>query len=93
MWMQLIKRLSNMLEQNSGEHGWSSTRFAFIFTVMISNIVIFLAITILIIKDWRFPDVPEGILWLYALANGLSFAGKVTQKVQEVKETKKIEEN
>lgn len=83
MFNTLLQKLSTMLQENSGGSAWSSTRFAFIFAVLISNIVIFITLTVLTIKGGAFPDIPEGILWLYALANGIAFTGKVSQKFKE----------
>lgn len=83
MWKNLLENLNGLLQENAGNGAWSSTRFVFVFTVLLSNIIIFSALTVLIIKDGKFPDVPEGILWLYAIANGVAFTGKVTQKKSE----------
>lgn len=89
MWNKLLEKLSTMLQENAGNGAWSSTRFSFIFAVIISNIVIFLALTVLTVKEGKFPEVPEGILWLYALANGIAFTGKVVQKTKETKTEEK----
>lgn len=85
MWSKLLERLSTMLQENSGGGAWSSTRFSFIFAVILSNVVIFVTLTVLTVKEGKFPDIPEGILWLYALANGIAFTGKVVQKAKESK--------
>ena len=85
MFQALFQKISTMLQEKITDQTWSSTRFAFIFTVSISNISVFLSVLILTIKDGVIPDVPEGILWLYALANGISFTGKVAQKFKEQK--------
>ncbi len=79
----LLDKLSSMLQERGGDTAWSSVRFAFIFSVLLSNTVIFVSLLVLVISDTTFPDIPEGVLWLYALANGISFAGKITQKFKE----------
>ena len=81
-----------MLQENAGNGAWSSTRFAFIFSVVISNVAIFSIFIYESIKNNQIADVPEGVLWIYALANGISFAGKVSQKFKEVKEEKNDKE-
>lgn len=74
-----------MLKSDGGKDAWSSARFTFVFTVLLSNLIIFIALFALIIKEGKFPDVPEGVLWLYGVANGISFVGKVSQKFRETK--------
>lgn len=82
MWV-IFHKLSAMLQENATSEIWSSTRFAFIFSVLISNIVIFVSVAILIFQNGTIPDIPEGVLFLYALANGIAFTGKVVQKFKE----------
>ena len=72
-----------MFEEASGPGVWSSTRFAFVFSVLTSNIVVFVSYAYLAFKNGQLPDVPEGTLWLFALANGIAFTGKVVQKNKE----------
>lgn len=85
MLNKIVMKLGSMLRENDASKNWSSTRFSFLLATMLSNIIIFIILTVLTIKNGKFPEIPEGVLWLYALANGLSFAGKVSQKTQEVK--------
>lgn len=85
IWSRLAWYLSSMLKTDGGKDAWSSARFTFVFTVLLSNIIIFVALAVLLIKESKFPDVPEGVLWLYGVANGISFAGKVSQKFRETK--------
>lgn len=63
----------------------SSMRFSFLFTVLISNLCVFIVWVILCLKNGTsILDVPSGIIYLYALANGGPIAGKLIQKYQEV---------
>ena len=87
----LLNKLSSMLEENTSIRAWSSTRFAFIFSVIISNVLIFGVIAYETILTGKVPDVPEGAIWIYALANGISFVGKVSQKIGELKNEKNNE--
>ena len=81
--------MSSMLEENSSVNAWSSTRFSFIFSVVMSNIIMFGIICYETVLTGKVPDVPEGAIWMYALANGISFAGKVSQKLGELKNSSK----
>lgn len=85
---KLLNKLSSMLEENAPVNAWSSTRFSFIFSVVLSNVVVFSLIGYETILTGKVPDVPEGTIWIYALANGISFAGKVSQKFGELKASK-----
>lgn len=63
----------------------SSMRFSFLFTVLISNLCVFLVWVILCLRNGTsILDVPSGIIYLYTLANGGPIAGKLIQKYQEV---------
>jgi hypothetical protein len=68
----------------------SSNRLAFLFSVFLSNVCLWGAwVVITIASNWQviynpahpvaMPNIPEGVLWAYAAANGIAFAGKVTQ--------------
>lgn len=85
---KLLDKLSSMLEENTAANAWSSTRFSFIFSVILSNVVLFSLIGYETVLTGKVPDVPEGAIWIYALANGISFAGKVSQKLGELKNSK-----
>lgn len=85
---KLLNKLSSMLEENAAVNAWSSTRFSFIFSVVLSNVVLFTLIGYETISTGKVPDVPEGAIWIYALANGISFSGKVFQKLGELKNSK-----
>ena len=83
MWKTLMSKLSAMLQETGPDEAWSSTRFSFIVTVLVSNFIVFGLIAYNTILTGSLPDVPEGLIWIYALANGISFAGKVAQKFKE----------
>lgn len=82
---KLLNKISSMLEENAAVNSWSATRFSFVFSVIMSNVVLFGIIMYETILTGKVPDVPEGAIWIYALANGISFAGKVSQKFGELK--------
>lgn len=63
----------------------SSSRVVFLCTATLSNIAIFFIWIFMCIKSGTMIDIPEGVIWLYAAANGVSFTGKVAQKFAEGK--------
>lgn len=61
------------------DRGWSAGRLGFLMTVGLSNAIIWPMYGILSFIQGKFIDVPEGVVYLYAAAQGLSFAGKAAQ--------------
>lgn len=78
-------RIDRLLIENTKDGLWSTTRFSFIFTVVVSNLVIWLLIVIYFIANNKFPDVPESMVWMYASANGVAGMTKVASKITEKK--------
>ncbi len=74
---------TGMLKENEKDKRWSSQRFAFILTILISNILVWYTYVIISILEHRFVEVPEAIVFLYGLANGIAGASKVFQKIPE----------
>lgn len=63
---------------------WSSMRFGFIFMMLLSNLSVWLTwVTICAIKG-DMVSIPESVLGLYAIANGIGFGTKVRQKGKEL---------
>ena len=79
----LWKKLETMFIVNGGPGTWSSNRVAFIFTMVLSNIIMWGAILYLVIVNSAFPDIPNSIVMLYGLANGIASVSKVWQKREE----------
>ena len=79
----LMHRLSSMFK--NGGKNWSSVRFGFILCVIISNLCFWGVWTVLCIYDNTIQPIPESVIVLYSLANGISFAGKIFQKNTENK--------
>jgi hypothetical protein len=71
----------------------SSTRFAFLLAVIISNFAIFGIWVGLSIYSGAVLEIPESVLILYCLSNGLSFSGKIFAKYLEGKKTDQTEQN
>jgi len=81
---KLLSHISSLFK-NGGPH-WSSTRFAFILAVIISNFVVFGVWLGLSIGAGVLLPIDSSIIVLYGLANGISAATKLVQKQQEKKE-------
>jgi hypothetical protein len=80
---QFWEKFQTVFEESSNNHMWSSQRFAYIFTMFISNLVIWGAILYLIIHTGVFPEIPEGIIFIYGISNGVASFAKVWQKKEE----------
>lgn len=61
----------------------SSTRFSFIFTMLLSNIIVWGLFLILSFIQCKFISVPESVIALYCVSNGIVWTGKIRQKKQE----------
>ena len=72
----------------------SSTRFAFLLSVLLSNFIIFGSWLGLSIYFGKLLEIPESVIILYGIANGISVTGKMFQNWVEGKEvvaSKKLE--
>jgi hypothetical protein len=77
----LFHHISSLFK-NGGPH-WSSTRFAFLLSVIISNFSIFgMWIFLSVINNTLLP-IDNSIIMIYAICNGLLSATKLIQKHQE----------
>jgi hypothetical protein len=79
LWYNMSGLLKN------GSERWSSIRFAFLLSVIFSNIVIFGIWATLSIMSLQMIIIPESVLILYCLANGIATTGKIWQKNIETK--------
>jgi hypothetical protein len=64
---------------------FSSNRFAFLFTTLISNIVFWLVWAGVSSYKGEMVDVPTGVYIIYGLANGIVGLGKLGQNLSEFK--------
>lgn len=90
MFENFKKMFTRLLQE--GKDSLSSTRFSFLFSVLVSNISIFGCWLILSCISNTILPIPESVVVLYGLANGLSFSGKVFQRWIEGKNEKEIVE-
>ena len=87
--IKLLHNLSDLLK-NGGKR-WSSIRFGFLLSVLLSNFIIFGVWSFLSITSMTMVPIDNSILVLYAISNGLHISGKLIQKPMENKNNK--EEN
>ena len=84
--MKLIfQRIDNMLMSDISNNKWSSNRVTFVSTVAISNFIFWGTVLFLSIKTENFPNIPDALIYIYGMANGFAFTGKVAQHASEVK--------
>lgn len=76
----------------SGKDSLSSVRLAFLYSVFISNLLIFGCWIYLSISSFQMIPIPESVLVFYALANGISTGGKIWQKFLEGKDKETCEQ-
>ena len=77
---KLATRLDGVLKASPSDTGWSSNRLIFLISNMLADIITWGGVLTLFLITDKFPDIPEGLLWLYALAKGLTAASKLVQK-------------
>lgn len=63
---------------------WSSVRFGFIFMMLLSNLCVWLTWVVICAIKGEMVSIPESVLGLYAIANGIGFGSKVRQKGKEL---------
>ena len=83
----IFQRIDNMLMSDINNNKWSSNRVTFVSTVTISNLVFWCTVLILALKGGNFPEIPDALIYIYGMANGFAFTGKVAQHASEVKRT------
>ena len=86
-WLStIISKIDGMLMGGGDTKSWSSNRVAFIFSTILSDIVVWGGLAYLILTNQKFPDsITFELVTLYAIAKGISGATKVAQYVQEIK--------
>jgi hypothetical protein len=90
--------LRDLINRNGVE---SSGRFGFLYSVILSNSIVWYAWLWISIWTRSLVDIPMGVVYAYGIANGVAFAGKGLQSMAErpvadtstMIETKSIVEN
>lgn len=82
----IMAKIDGMLSSNGDSKSWSSNRFSFILSTVLSDVIVWGGLAYVIILNGKFPDsITFELVTLYALAKGISGATKVAQYVQEIK--------
>ncbi len=79
----LLERMETMVEESSDDKMWSATRVAYVFTMLVSNSIRGGALVFLVLYNHEFPVIPQGVIFIYAISNGVSSVAKVWQKREE----------
>ena len=81
--MKLVSdNFSKLVNASSSE---SSTRWVFLFTAILSNIILWFTWVIVCIIKVEIVDIPMGVWMAYGIANGVTSIAKVVQKNIEEK--------
>lgn len=83
---KLIRRFDEMLMDTIKHQKWSSKRFTYLFTVLISNFAFWIPFIIITCTTGNFPVVDMSIVYVYGMANGFAIGGKLIQRHEETKE-------
>lgn len=76
------QRFQTMFIEDDDEF-WSSNRFAYVFTMLVSNIIMWGCVLLLVIINKEFPEIPQGVIFIYGISNGVASIAKVWQKREE----------
>jgi hypothetical protein len=85
-FVKLFSHLSGLFKDN-GVNNWSSSRFVFLFSAILSNLVIFGLWLGLCIYSHQLLPIDTSIIVLYGIANGITSITKLVQKKQESDDT------
>ena len=77
------KRFFLSLLKESESCSLSFMRFASLFTILSSNIVVWYTWIIICTLSKSLVDIPDGVVYVYGIANGVAISGKVAQKFAE----------
>lgn len=83
-WNKLLSKLSSLFKDGK-DHLWSSTRFAFIITVILSNLSFWGVWIGLSVYRHELQPIPDSVVVIYCLANGIASSLKLIQKPMESK--------
>ena len=81
--IEFWNKVETMFQETSTSDVWSANRVAYIFTMVLSNLVMWGGILFLAIHLGAFPDVPQGVILIYGISNGVASIAKVWQKREE----------
>ncbi len=77
------QRFQTTFIENSETGLWSSNRISYIFTMFLSNLIMWGCILYLVVLNSAFPSIPESVIAIYGISNGVASIAKVWQKREE----------
>ena len=83
LWNKFWDKFFTMFYEDDSKW-WSSMRFGFIFMMLLSNLCVWLIWIVICSIKGEMVSIPESVLGLYAIANGIGFGSKVRQKGKEI---------
>lgn len=83
LWQKFWNKFFTMFYEDDSEW-WSSVRFGFIFMMLLSNLCVWWTWVAICAIKGEMVSIPESVLGLYAIANGIGFGSKVRQKGKEL---------
>lgn len=83
LWQRFWSKFFTMFYEDETEW-WSSMRFGFIFMMLISNLCVWLTWVAVCAIKGEILSIPESVIGLYTIANGIGFGSKVRQKGKEL---------
>jgi len=81
---KLLSKISSIF-QDGIDSNWSSNRVAFIYTVLISNVCFWGCWTGLTLSKMQLQEIPDSVIWIYCIANGIVSGAHLVQKTLEKK--------
>lgn len=76
-------KFQTIFEEDAIDHQWSANRVAYVFTMLISNLVLWGGVLYLVLHSYTFPEIPQGVIFIYGISNGVASIAKVWQKREE----------
>ena len=83
-WNILITKVSSIFKDGTDDM-WSSVRVVFIFTIVLSNLVLWGIWGGISIAKHQLQRIPQSVIVLYTSANGVTATTKIWQKKIEKK--------
>jgi len=78
-----LEKLESLLHDSSQDWQWSSNRFGFLLTVVLSNFCFWFPFLYLSLYYGKIVDVPSNVVTIYISINGVAGAYKYFQKTKE----------
>uniref|UniRef100_A0A6M3X779 Uncharacterized protein n=1 Tax=viral metagenome TaxID=1070528 RepID=A0A6M3X779_9ZZZZ len=78
-----LKTTGYFKQLTESRYGLSSGRWAFLFSIILANIIVWYTWLFVCIWTRSIVDIPNGVVMAYTAAQGLAFGGKAVQSFAE----------